>query len=337
MLSVDVYTAPRFFRRHEVPMRDQTDFAASFAADRDAPARAGVGLKAEHYDAVAALDPATSAVAWFEVHAENYMGAGGPPHAALRRVRERFPISVHGVGLSIGSEQGLDEAHLARLAAVVRAYAPGLVSEHLAWSTHDMGFFNDLLPVPYDMATARRVAEHVGQVQDAVGRPMLLENPSTYLRFETSTMSETDFLREVAARSGCGLLLDVNNVFVSATNHGYSAEAYLADFPLELVGEIHLGGHAEDEDDAGRPLLIDAHDREVVDPVWALYERVIAAIGPRPTLIEWDTDVPEWDVLAAEAARANRLLDAYAGRAPATPGGSASGGPREDQSHDLVV
>lgn len=276
------------------------------------PARAGVGLKAEHYTAIEAGGFEADGAAWFEVHAENYMGDGGPPHKHLRSIRERFPISVHGVGLSIGSEKGLDPEHLARLKAVVDRYEPGLFSEHLAWSTHETGFLNDLLPVPYTEETVARVSAHVAQVQDAVGRQMLLENPSTYVRFETSTISELDFLREVSDRSGCRLLLDVNNVFVSATNHQYSPEEYIDAFPLDRVGEIHLGGHAEDTDDLGDALLIDAHDREVADPVWSLYERVLSRIGPRPTLIEWDNDVPDWPELNAEAVRANRLLDKYA-------------------------
>jgi uncharacterized protein (UPF0276 family) len=210
-------------------------------------------------------------VAWFEVHAENYMGAGGPPHALLTRLRERFPLSLHGVGLSIGGEGRLDADHLARLRALVERYQPESFSEHLAWSSHDEVYFNDLLPLPYTPETARRVADHVGEAQDAVGMRLLLENPSTYAPFETSTMAETDFLQEVAARSGCGLLLDVNNVHVSATNQRMSAAAYLDAFPLPLVGEIHLGGHAPDADESGAPLLIDAHDREVAPDVWALY------------------------------------------------------------------
>lgn len=278
----------------------------SAAAETSIPPRAGVGFKAQHFDPALEAD---HEVAWFEIHAENYMGAGGAPHQMLGRLRARYPLSIHGVGLSIGAERGLDPEHLARLKRVVDRYEPALFSEHLAWSTHEVGFLNDLLPVPYTEETLARVAAHVGQVQETIGRRMLLENPSTYIAFEASTMSETDYLREIARRTGCGLLLDVNNVFVSATNQGFAPEAYLDAFPLEAVGEIHLGGHAPDTDDAGAPLLIDAHDREVADPVWALYARVIDAIGPRPTLIEWDTDVPDWPVLAAEAARANRILE----------------------------
>ena len=285
---------------------------AAYHCAAEIPARAGVGLKPEHYDAILGAPDGAADVAWFEIHCENYMGDGGPPHAALRAIRDRFPISAHGVGLSIGAEQGLDPEHLARLKKLVGWCEPGLFSEHLAWSTHDSGFLNDLLPLPYTEDTVARVAGHIGQVQDVVGRRMLLENPSTYIQFETTTLPEAGFLKEVAARSGCGLLLDVNNVYVSAVNHGYSAEAYLDSFPLELVGEIHLGGHAEDEDDFGDPLLIDAHDRAVIDPVWALYERVIGRIGPRPTLIEWDNDVPAWETLAAEARRANAVLAKYA-------------------------
>ncbi|MCB1478130.1 MAG: DUF692 domain-containing protein [Rhodobiaceae bacterium] len=276
------------------------------------PAKAGVGFKPEHARAIFAEDEPSAG--WFEVHAENYMGAGGPPHAMLTVLRERFPVSVHGVGLSIGAEKGLDPEHLKRLAAVVERYEPGLVSEHLAWSTHDTHYLNDLLPLPYTQATLELVVSHIGQVQDALKRQILLENPSTYIRFETSTMSELDFLSEVAKRSGCGLLLDVNNVFVSATNHGYSPEDYIDGFPLHAVGEIHLGGHAEDEDDLGAPLLIDSHDREVVDPVWALYERLIGKTGRMPTLVEWDSDLPDWPVLAAEAKHAAAILDRAAGK-----------------------
>jgi len=269
------------------------------------PAGVGVGYKSQHLSDILA-DPGT--VAWLEVHAENYMGDGGPKIAQLRHLAERFPISCHGVGLSIGSEGPLDADHLERLKKLVGWLEPASFSEHLAWSSHEIGFLNDLLPVPYDEDSLARVVEHVDQVQDALGRQMLLENPSTYVQFAQSTMTEVDFLKEIAARTGCGLLLDVNNVFVSATNQNYGPRAYLDAFPTELVGEIHLGGHEEDEDEAGAPLLIDAHNNPVVDPVWALYDYALAQTGPVPTLIEWDNDVPPWIDLAAEAARAHASL-----------------------------
>ena len=270
------------------------------------PNGAGVGYKPQHF---AALTKDAGSVKWLEIHAENYMGDGGRPLAQLRHLAERFPMSVHGVGLSIGGEGALDGDHLARLKHLVDWLNPAVFSEHLAWSTHDGAFLNDLLPLPYTASTLDRVADHIDQLQDAIGRQMLLENPSSYLAFEESTIEEPDFLRQIAKRTGCGLLLDVNNVFVSATNLGYDPRAYIDAYPLDLVQEIHLGGHDEDEDDHGRPLLIDSHGREVVDPVWALYDYTIAASGPRPTLIEWDTDVPDWPVLEAEAARAAAHLE----------------------------
>ena len=187
-----------------------------------------------------------------------------------------------------------------------------MISEHLAWSTHENTYFNDLLPLPYTEATLVRVTEHINHVQDTIGRPILLENPSTYLVFSDSTMTETDFLRTLARRTGCGLLLDVNNVFVSATNQGYSAAGYLAEFPLAAVGEIHLAGHAEQADDEGDPLLIDSHDRKVADPVWTLFDNVIARCGFVPTLVEWDSSIPEWPVLRAEAEAAQAILDRHA-------------------------
>ncbi|WP_375175216.1 DUF692 family multinuclear iron-containing protein [Pseudooceanicola sp.] len=278
------------------------------------PPAPGVGYKPQHYAEIMA-DPGP--VGWLEIHAENYMGDGGRPLAQLRHLSERFPISVHGVGLSIGGEGRLDPDHLARLKRLCDWLNPASFSEHLAWSTHDGAFLNDLLPLPYTSETVTRVADHIDELQEAIGRRMLLENPSSYLAFAESTMSETDFLREVAARTGCGLLLDVNNVFVSATNLGLDARAYVADFPMEAVGELHLGGHDEDEDDHGAPLLIDSHGREVADPVWALLEDVLARRGAAPLLIEWDTDVPEWPVLAAEAERAQRALDRAAALAAA--------------------
>lgn len=269
------------------------------------PAAPGVGYKPQHF-----TDITTDArpVEWLEIHAENYMGDGGRPLAQLRHLSGKFAISVHGVGLSIGGEGPLDPDHLARLKHLCNWLQPASFSEHLAWSTHDSHFLNDLLPLPYTKDTLTRVADHIDQVQEVVGRQMLLENPSSYLAFDESTCSETDFLDEVSRRTGCGLLLDVNNVFVSATNLKMDARAYIDAFPLAKVGEIHLGGHDEDEDDHGAPLLIDSHGREVADPVWSLLDYTLSRSGPKPVLIEWDSDVPDWPVLADEARRAEAAL-----------------------------
>ncbi|MFT5343757.1 MAG: hypothetical protein ACI9BH_002981 [Paracoccaceae bacterium] len=269
------------------------------------PAAPGVGYKPQHFNDITTN---SASVRWLEIHAENYMGDGGRPLEQLRHLAERFAISVHGVGLSIGGEGSLDRDHLARLKHLVGWLNPASFSEHLAWSTHDSAFLNDLLPLPYTTATLTRVADHIDQLQEVVGRTMLLENPSSYLAFDESTLSETEFVSEIARRTGCGLLLDVNNVFVSATNLGYSPQGYIDDYPLDLVGEIHLGGHDEDHDDHGAPLLIDSHGREIVDPVWALLDYTLAKSGAKPVLIEWDNDVPDWPVLEAEAARAQHAL-----------------------------
>ncbi len=271
----------------------------------DLPCAPGVGFKPDHFAAIMA-DPGP--VRWLEVHAENYMGAGGRALAQLRALAERFPLSVHGVGLSIGGESALDADHLARLKHLLGWLNPASFSEHLAWSTHDGAYLNDLLPLPYTSVTLARVADHIDQVQTVLGRRMLLENPSSYLAFAASDWSEPDFLRELVHRTGCGLLLDVNNVFVSATNLGFSPQAYVDALPLHAVGEVHLGGHDVDVDDQGAPLLIDSHGRAVADPVWALLDYALAGMGPRPLLIEWDNDVPDWPVLAAEADRAVAAL-----------------------------
>jgi uncharacterized protein (UPF0276 family) len=272
---------------------------------------AGTSFKHEHLDAILAD---IGQEGFFEVHAENYMGAGGPPHQALTRIRRDHPVSLHGVCMSIGGPQRLDKAHLQRFKALVERYEPALVSEHLAWSTHETTYYNDLLPLPYAPATVSRVADHIDEMQETIGRPILLENPSTYVLFPESTMTETEFIRDLVRRTGCGLLLDVNNVFVSATNQGYSALSYLADFPLGHVGEIHLAGHNEQPEDGGDLLLIDSHDGPVADAVWKLYDLVIGRCGPVPTLVEWDSDIPDWPVLKAEAEAAQAILDRRAGR-----------------------
>jgi len=280
-------------------------FPSLSAARNFVPPRACVGLKAEHYRTIIETLPD---IGFFEVHAENYMGAGGPPHRYLSAIRERYPLSLHGVGLSIGADRPLDWDHLQRLKELIGRYAPGLFSEHLAWSSHDTGFLNDLLPVPYTVETLARVSDHIDQIQEALGRQMLLENPSTYLAFAESTYSEIDFIAEVVRRTGCGLLLDVNNVHVASTNQQWNPIAYVDAYPLAHVQEIHLAGYTSEADDKGRPLLIDTHDRPVDGIVWDLFAHAVRLIGPVPTLIEWDANVPSWPTLKAEAERAEAIM-----------------------------
>ncbi|MGL4323890.1 MAG: MNIO family bufferin maturase [Beijerinckiaceae bacterium] len=281
--------------------------AARFPPFAGLPAQPGIGLKPEH---VTQILEDGAGLGFLEVHAENYMGAGGAPHHFLTRLRERFPLSIHGVGLSIGGETPLDSAHLDRLADLIGRYEPQSFSEHLAWSSHDQAYLNDLLPVSYDTPTLTRICDHIDQVQTRLARRMLLENPSTYIAFQSSTWDEVDFIAEIARRTGCGLLLDVNNVMVTCVNQGRDTTAYIDAFPVSSVGEIHLAGHAEDRDDQGERILIDAHDRPVASEVWALYQYALTRVGPMATLIEWDNDVPPLDVLMAEAARASHLLRA---------------------------
>lgn len=284
------------------------------------PPRAGLGLKPEHYGDIIDENPD---VGFFEVHAENYMGDGGPPHRYLAAIADRYPLSLHGVGLSIGAEGPLDKAHLSRLKALDERYRPASFSEHLAWSTHDSAFLNDLLPLPYTPATLARVASHVDEVQQALGRKMLLENPSTYVLFAESSIDEIDFLAAIAEKTGCGLLLDVNNVMVSAVNHRLDPFAYIDRFPAHLVGEIHLAGYDEAVDAAGDRLLIDAHGSPVMEDVFALYRHTLSRTGPVPTLVEWDNNVPDFPTLFAEARRADAFL-AEAARA-AIPAKVSSG------------
>lgn len=270
------------------------------------PARAGLGLKPQHYTHI--LDTLPD-IGFFEVHAENYMGDGGPPHHYLTAIRSRYPLSLHGVGLSIGGEGPLSTDHLRRLNALIERYRPQSFSEHLAWSSHGECALNDLLPLPYTAATLDRVAAHVDQVQQTLGRRMLLENPSTYVVFAESTIAETDFLARIVARTGCGLLLDVNNVMVSSVNHRVDPFAYVDRFPVEHVGEVHLAGYDETSDGAGDRLLIDAHASRVSPDVWDLFRHTLERTGPRPTLVEWDNDVPAFDVLAEEAALVDAAID----------------------------
>jgi uncharacterized protein (UPF0276 family) len=284
------------------------------------PLGGGVGLKPQHFAQALAAQPGP---AFIEVHAENYMGEGGPLLHWLDRLRERYPLSLHGVGLSLGGEEPLAEDHLDRLAALVRRYRPAAFSEHLAWLTHGGVFFNDLLPLAYDDATLRRVCAHVAQTQERLGCRMLLENPSTYFEFSTSTLDEPQFLAEIVARTGCGLLLDVNNAWVSCVNRGADPFSYIDAFPAHGVGHMHLAGHATDADAAGAPLLIDDHGSPVHERVWALFRHAVARCGPQPTLIEWDNEVPEFSVLLAQAQRADaemrKACVATADLAGATP------------------
>lgn len=274
------------------------------------PRRAGVGFKPQHFAALLAdSDPP----GFVEVHAENYMGAGGMPHAQLTRIREQMPVSLHGVGLSIGAETAPDPAHLDRLAALIERYQPVAFSEHLAWSTHDGRFFNDLLPLRYDAPTLQRVCEHIDRIQERLGVRMLLENPSTYFEFEASTFTEPDFIAEVVLRTGCGLLLDVNNVYVSCHNNRHEPLAYLAALPLSAVRQIHLAGHAQERFEDGASLLIDNHGAAVAKPVWELYARTLVRTGPVATLIEWDTDVPAYPTLRAQARHADSIADGAIG------------------------
>ena len=269
------------------------------------PPRSGLGLKTEHFREVLGAQPD---IGFFEVHAENYMVAGGPFHHFLGLICEQYPLSLHGVGLSIGAEGPLDGQHLQRLAALIERYQPQSFSEHLAWSSHGPVFLNDLLPLAYDAPTLNRVCEHIDQVQSILKRPMLLENPATYLAFQRSTIDEADFISEVIRRTGCGLLLDVNNVYVSCINHQRDPLAYIDALPLQAVGEIHLAGFAEDTDSLGDRLLIDDHGAPIDNAVWGLYRQVLERVGPIATLIERDNQLPAFSVLHAEARQADELL-----------------------------
>lgn len=269
------------------------------------PAAAGIGLRAEHYRAVLEISPA---VGWFEVHSENYFGMGGAPLRYLAAVRADYPVSLHGVGLSLGSTDPLDERHLLRLKNLIDRIEPALVSEHLAWSSSGGHYLNDLAPLPYTEEALDHVVEHVDRAQDVLDRRLLIENPSSYLEYRHSTLPEWEFLAEAARRSGAGILLDVNNVYVSCRNHGWDPSRYLGSIPGELVGEFHLAGHTRKRFADG-DILIDTHDQPVCEAVWDLYAEALALFGPRPTLIERDANLPPLAKLLDEAGRAQRLLE----------------------------
>ncbi|HSW52354.1 MAG TPA: DUF692 domain-containing protein [Sulfuricaulis sp.] len=269
------------------------------------PASAGIGLRAEHYREVVETPPP---VGWLEVHSENYFGDGGAPLEYLEKARRHYPVSLHGVGLSLGSSDELNRRHLEKLRALIGRIEPGQVSDHLSWSSVDGIYLNDLLPLPYTEEALRHVARRVEQAQDFLGRQLLIENPSSYLRYRHSTIPEWEFISEVARVSGCGILLDVNNIYVSAVNHGFDAMEYLRAVPAGMVREIHLAGYTVKSYPEGQ-ILIDTHNARVADAVWALYRAAIECLGPRPTLIEWDTDLPALEVLLDEARQADAIME----------------------------
>ena len=268
------------------------------------PDHAGIGLRAPHMRELLEIRPS---IAWLEVHSENYFAAGGRAVTELMQVRRDYPLSLHGVGLSLGSTDPLDREHLAKLKLAVERFSPALVSEHLCWGSSGGSYFHDLLPLPYTEEAINHVVARIAMVQEHLGRRLLIENVSSYLEYEHSVIPEWEFLGEVAERAGCGILLDVNNVYVSAVNHGFDPRLYIASVPAESVGEIHLAGHLQKQVD-GVELLIDTHDRPVKGAVWELYVYALCTLGPKPTLLEWDSELPSLQELLAEAAKADGYL-----------------------------
>ncbi len=286
------------------------------ASNQPIPACAGVGLRSAHYrDLLATLPP----LAFLEVHSENFFGEGGQPHWYLTQLRQQYAVSLHGVGLSLGTTDELSLTHLSKLKKLIQRYEPALVSEHLCWGAVGGRHTNDLLPLPYTEEALALMCRHVDQMQTFLGRQVLVENVSSYLQFSHSTITEWEFVAELSQRTGCGLLLDVNNIYVNAINHGFSAAEYLSAIPAAAVQEIHLAGF----DDNGQ-CLIDTHGKKVSDEVWQLYAEAIDLIGHKPTLIEWDADIPALDVLLGEANKANHILSRSVGRADKPSSGSDS-------------
>ena len=274
--------------------------------DPSIPSVSGISLKSKHYQTILDHSPQ---IGWFEIHPENYMGNGGSPHKYLVAIREHYPLSMHGVGMSLGSVDGIDDDHLQALVKLVNRYEPGQVSEHLAWSHFNNVFLNDLLPLPYNEECLNTVTANINRVQSTLNRTILVENPSSYLEFVDDTCTEPEFLSELARRTGCGLLLDVNNIYVSACNQGFDPVNYLSGVPWDSVGEVHLSGHAIREID-GTKVRIDDHGSPVKDEVWHLYENALRYLDNRvPTLIEWDTDIPELEVLIEEAEKAEAIAE----------------------------
>lgn len=282
--------------------------SATFVA-QPIPVSAGVGLKPEHFDII--LDSRPN-VGWFEIHAENYMSGGGARHHYLAKIRDNYPLSVHGVGLSLGSAEGVCDKHLGAMKQLIDRYQPGLVSEHLAWSRWHSTVLNDLLPVPYTQQSLEVFSRNIDHTQTALQQQILIENPSSYFELKSSELTECEFLVTLAKRSGCKILLDVNNVYVSACNHGFDAREYIKSIPRQLVGEIHLAGHSlqkiPNPNGAAGNVRIDDHGSLTCDEVWRLYQFTLAHVGKQPTLIEWDTNVPTWQVLYGEAEKAQGYL-----------------------------
>lgn len=271
------------------------------------PCHAGIGLKAQHY---AELIEGTSKTSWLEIHPENYMGAGGPPHRYLSKLREDYPLSMHGVGMSLGSANGVDEAHLKRLKNLVDRYQPEHVSEHLSWSHWNSIFLNDLLPLPYTSQSLEVICSNIDRVQSYLGRAILIENPSTYINFAHSDYSEPDFFSELVKQCECNILLDINNIYVSGFNNGFDPQVYLNNFPLSSVKEIHLAGHTLKELSSGQKIRIDDHGSKVIPEVWELYEYFFSLHKKTvPTLIEWDTDIPELNMLIDQSNEANQRMN----------------------------
>lgn len=270
------------------------------------PANVGVGLKPQHYDDIFS---GQQLVKWFEIHPENYFSAAGKNHQALDKIRQDFPLSLHGIGMSLGSADGVDKVHLKRIKQLIDRYQPGLFSEHLSWSRFEQFYSNDLLPMPYTHEAMERLSSNISQVQDYLGRSILIENPSSYFLPQDNDYTEWDFLVQLCKSTGANILLDVNNLYVSAVNHVFDSSEYLEAIPRDMVREIHLAGHSEEIHEFGQ-LLIDDHGSEVKLKVWMLYQQTLERMGPKPTLIEWDTNIPDWPTLVSEAEKAEQLLTA---------------------------
>jgi len=294
--------------KQSVSQEMEKSSTSSYFSPTSLPSRAGLSLKTEHFRDILDSKPD---IGFFEIHAENYLVAGGPFHYYLRQICEHYPLSIHGVGLSIGGVNPINTSHLMAIKSLLERYQPASFSEHLAWTSHGNTYFNDLLPFPYDDKALQRVCDHLDQIQSTFARRILLENPSTYIEFVESSYHEPEFIAEVARRTGCGLLLDVNNIYVSCTNHNWDMNTYVRNFPLHLVEEIHLAGFSQDLDSEGATLLIDSHGSQVDEAVWDLYQKIIEVVGAKPTLIEWDNNVPSFEKLKAEANKAELLLSPH--------------------------